>query len=374
MLRWSARLAFALVALAGVLAAADAVAARILEARVEHALAESLDADVRLDAPGFPRTLRLLTRGIPRAQVTATAAGRRFARLEIDLDALRLEPATLVDGRPWVRLRAETARATITFAGAGKPLGLGELRAVARDLHGSVGPASTTAAAAELTVSGAERGASASARATDLALSVPPAGDVRLIAGDARVRASGPGLPLPVEWMELVLGDGAVAVSGDLVTVTAAEARVSAADVPVPDSPAVLRGFTADLPRLRATRSLRGAAETTIVRSDGGLYRARLDEGEANRLWTLPGRVRFSDGVARLEVGEMGVDVAVGVRDGSLVLTPILPPLLRPILGDLPPLVVDTGLPEGAAITGVVVSPGVVEIAGRAEQVVLPPV
>ncbi|MFN2555434.1 MAG: hypothetical protein ABR592_00945 [Nitriliruptorales bacterium] len=180
--------------------------------------------------------------------------------------------------------------------------------------------------------------------------------------------------PLGMSRLEIGLDDlvGSLDRGAGRSLVTASEARLTAENLSLPDSPATLASFRARLGSTRMTRVEGQRAPSILVESPSASFEALLTEDEVNRIWTYPGHVLLLPGVTRLTLGPVTVDVDVHVADGKVVLAPRVPPQLRPLVGEAPHLSFVPALPLGAEMQGVEVRQGDLVLRGSATRVEVP--
>lgn len=182
------------------------------------------------------------------------------------------------------------------------------------------------------------------------------------------------GAPLGMSQLEVVLTglSGRLGRGATGTLLSAADARLVAEDLSLPESPAELAMFRVRLSDARLIRQQASGRDLLVVESQRATFEATLTEEEVNRAWTAPGRVRFLPGVARLMVGPVAVDVDVGVSGGEVVLTPRVPPALRALVGDAPQLAFAPALPLGAQMEAIEVRSGEILLRGSATRLEVP--
>lgn len=141
------------------------------------------------------------------------------------------------------------------------------------------------------------------------------------------------------------------------------EIRVVASGVPLGD--VALQRLDArlfDVPvRLE---DLQGGGPPRLRGSSGGSFVAEFDEEAVGQLAGVPGGVRLGEGMGQVRAGDDGVDVAVSLEEGRIVLRPIgaAPEGVRPVEVTLP------SLPGSPVIEEVRITRGVLRVSGQLVQ------
>lgn len=146
------------------------------------------------------------------------------------------------------------------------------------------------------------------------------------------------------------------------------EVGLVATDVPLRDTPASLTRLDATLRGVDVPWTWTGQLDGEI-RADAGTFTAELDETAIQSLVDLPITVTLEEGVVRASIGGAQLDATAEVEEGAIVLRPAAGAFAN--LGELRlPL---QGLPEGAAVEGVAIEPGVLRLRGRLDGLVIDP-
>lgn len=356
---------------------ADVVATEVAESRLSATVSRSLGLDATVEVGPWPATPRLLA-GRLTVDVQASPAPAGAAANSGSPPALRAVEGQLTGvelDSGWQALTAEEVRAELTFDPGQVPFGTTTATLDGTDVRATFGRRGSVVTATRTDVLG--RGASASATDLRLVMEETPTGSrsTSLTAASASLEATrdiGTGnLPLDVDRfavdvVDLTL-DGA---DGQATRVRASRAAVEAGGVPLEGTDARLQDLTASIPQL-AVDHLPGARELVIAGS-GATFSVELDEQELEALWEGPGRVELLDGVVRLAVGPLAIDVDVHADGRQLVLTPRLPPAIALVVGQVPPVPVTPRLPEGVTLWQATVTSEILRIAGGGDRIVLP--
>jgi hypothetical protein len=151
------------------------------------------------------------------------------------------------------------------------------------------------------------------------------------------------------------------------------DARLSARDVPIEGSEAVLDRLEIDARDVVLDRAGDGA-----IRAERATFSAELDDDNVQQLLGVVGRLPLTDielanGVARLSVvGFRLIDATADVRGGDVVFTITSPLGSLDFLGDFTSLPLQLGeLPLGFEVTDVEIGRGVLRVRGAASDVLL---
>jgi len=353
------------------LGVADLVATAVAESRLSTAVSDALGLDAAVELGPWPATPRLLS-GELTVDVEASNAGDGEDSA-VQIVQAELTGVELAEDRR--SFTADTADLEATLGPAQAPFGLATATGTAADVRVSFGQESSTITAGRLQLQG--QGTSASATQLRISLGHFDGALQRtaLTAAGATLEADqgvGTGrLPLDVHRLQIEVADLDVVRQAQAPTrVRASHAALEADGLPLEGSTVRLDALEASIPALAVDHV--DGAEQLVVTSEGTTFTAALDEQDLTELWPGPGNVELVSGVVRLSIGPFAIDVDVQVNGDQLQFTPLPPPAVAALLGDMPDIVVSPELPQGVTLSAVTIVPGTLRLSGGGDRVVLP--